>query len=416
VQRHVLKNGIEVVLRPSKGVPAVGVMSSVHVGSRNDPRGYEGLAHYVEHLTFRPVPGFPPVFDLYEEAGASGVNATTTPDTTDYFAIVPTAQLERALWIEARRLAMGVDLVSEQPAQLERQVLLREHAMHYGKGVRRESSQAVYSALFPSGHPYRQVVATQESQEGLTISDARWFFARHYRPDRVRLVLVGDFDPSAALALAERWFGALSAKGDVPAAPAEQSDACSWAKQPPQLSAHRLRVETASKNESLNVYWPIPATEEPEQWRGLLDFVAQRLRAAGEETGLASNARVELVRGELGHYYSLTMPLAPAQPFEKAEPLLKSVLEDVRKLDKKELEAAAQSMDLWSRTGERGLLYQMRQLAQRQCSALACIKSEAKLAASTLGQLQRFDLSQALIVEYINAPNAPLEGDVEVVQ
>lgn len=416
VQRHQLKNGVEVVLRPSKGVAAVGVMSSVHAGSRNDPPGYEGLAHFVEHLTFRPVPGFTPVYDLYEEAGATGVNATTTPDTTDYYSIVPSAHLERALWIEARRLALGLDLVTEQPAQQERQVLLREHELRFGKGVHLESSQAVYSALFPSGHPYRQLFANEQSQGALSLPEARWFFARHYRPERVRLVLAGDFDPAAALVLAERWFGALKPKGHAPAAPSEPSDACAWTKQPLALSARRLRVETRSTNESLEVYWPIPAGEEPEQWRGLLGFVAQRLQDAGEQTGLASSASVNLQRGELGHIYSLAMPLAPAQPFEKAEPLLRTVLEDVRKLDEEELVAAAQSLRLWSRTGERGLSYQLRQLAQRQCSQLACIGAEAKLAAGTLAQLQRFDLAQALIVERVHAPNAPWEGDVEVVQ
>jgi hypothetical protein len=175
-------------------------------------------------------------------------------------------------------------------------------------------------------------------------------------------------------------------------------------------------VETRSKNEGLEVYWPLPADEEPEQWRGLLGFVARRLQDAGEQTGLASSASVQLVRGELGHFYTLAMPLAPAQPFEKAEPLLRAVLEDVRKLDEKELAAAANSQELWSHTGERGLTYQLRQLAQRQCSPLACVTPEAKLAASTLSQLQRFDLAQALIVERIHAPNAPWEGDVEVVQ
>lgn len=422
VQRHRLKNGVEVVLRPVSGVPAVSVRASVHAGSRQDPPGYEGLAHYVEHLTFRPVPGsvkgnrFAPVFELYEEAGATGLNASTALDTTDYYATVPSAQLERAIWIEARRLALGLDLLTEEPAQQEREVLQREHMMRFGKGVGLEAQQAVYAALFPSGHPYHRSFASRDSQSGLTLSDARWFFARYYRPERIRLVLAGDFEPAAALALAERWFGSLSAKGDVPAAPGEVSDACTWAKQPLSPAAHRLRVSTTHKNESLNVYWPIAASEEPEQWRGLLRFVAQRLRQAGQQTGLAAEASVDIVRGELGHFYELSLPLAPAQPIEKAEPLLVSVLDDVRHLAPPEQEAAARSIDLWARTGIRSLEEQSRQLAQRQCAPLACGRPQPQLVSSALAQLQRFDLSRALIVERVYAPNAPIEGDVEVVQ
>lgn len=416
VQRHRLKNGVEVILRPLAGLPTVHVRSSVHVGSRQDPPGYEGLAHYVEHLTFRPVPGFAPVFDLYEEAGATGLNASTALDTTDYYATVPTAQLERAIWIEARRLALGLDLLTEEPAQQERSVLQREHALRVGKGVGLEARQAVYAALFPSGHPYHRSFASQESQAALTLSNARWFFARYYRPERVRLVVAGQFDPAVALALAERWFGALTARADVPAGPGEVSDACTWAKQPLAPGAQRLRVSTAHENESLNVYWPIAASEEPEQWRGLLRFVAQRLREAGQQTGLAADVDLDVVRGELGHYYELRLPLAPAQPFERAEPLLARVLDDVRHLAAQEQEAAARSIDVWTRTGIRSLEEQTRQLAQRQCAPLGCRQPQAQLLSSALAQLRRFELKRALIVEWVHAPNAPPEGEVEVVR
>lgn len=416
VQRHRLKNGVEVVLRPVSGLPAVSVRASVHVGSRQDPPGYEGLAHYVEHLTFRSVPGFASIFELYEEAGATGLNGSTALDTTDYYATVPSAQLERAIWIEARRMALGLDLLTEGPAEQEREVLQREHMMRFGKGVGLEATQAVYAALFPSGHPYHRAFANEESQSALTLSAARWFFARHYRPERIRLVLAGDFEPAAALALAERWFGGLTAKAEVPAAPGEVSDACTWAQQALAPGAHRLRVSTTHKNQSLSVYWPIAASEEPEQWRGLLRFVAQRLRQAGQQTGLAAEASVDVVRGELGHFYELSLPLAPAQPIEKAEPLLVSVLEEVRHLAGSEQEAAARSIDLWTRTGIRSLEEQTRQLAQRSCTPLACGRPEPQPVTRALAQLQRFELSRALIVERVYAPNAPVEGDVEVVQ
>jgi hypothetical protein len=416
LQRHRLKNGVEVLLRPQQGGQKVHVRSSVHVGSRNDPPGYEGLAHYVEHLTFRAAPGFAPVHDLYEEAGATGMNASTTLDTTDYYATVPAAQLERALWIEARRLALGIDLVAEEPARQERQVLQREHAMRNGTGVLLEARQALHSALFPSGHPYHKRLASQDSQARLSLSDARWFFARHYRPERVRLVLAGDFEPAAALALVERWFGSLRAKADVPAAPGELSDACAWAKQPLAPAARRLRVSSRDENESLTAYYPLAATEEPERWRGLLFYIEQRLRIASEEAGISAAVKLDVARGELGHYYVLTLPLAPAQPLEKAEPLLATVLEKARHLSGQELQAAARSIDVWTRTGNRSLEEQTLQLAERQCVPLVCPRPAPRLASSVLAELERFALTRALMVERIHDPNAPDEGDVEVVQ
>jgi len=84
---------------PVGHVPTVAVLSSIHAGSRDDPKGHEGLAHYVEHLTFLGTAAYTSAMDLYQEIGATGLNATTYLDTTDYYALVPSSQLERALWI-----------------------------------------------------------------------------------------------------------------------------------------------------------------------------------------------------------------------------------------------------------------------------------------------------------------------------
>ncbi|HTV17583.1 MAG TPA: insulinase family protein, partial [Polyangiaceae bacterium] len=75
VERFTLKNGIQVVLARDAGLPSVALVSSIHAGSRDDPPGYEGLAHYVEHLTLRAAPPFASALALYEQAGAVDANA-----------------------------------------------------------------------------------------------------------------------------------------------------------------------------------------------------------------------------------------------------------------------------------------------------------------------------------------------------
>jgi hypothetical protein len=417
-ERFTLKNGVEVVLSENRSLPAVAVVSSVHVGSRNDPPGYEGLAHFVEHLTFRPVPGFASAFELYEEVGATGVNALTFPDTTDYVALVPAAQLERAIWIESRRLAMGLDALEEQPAGEERQVVLREHAWRYGTGPQREAQQATIEALFPPEHPYHRVLATKDSLEGLRLSDARWFFAQHYRPERVRLVLVGDFDPASAKSLVEHWFGALAATAPVSdpssvSAPPQVTE-CRWAKQKLAPSASRIVVETRSRNERLEVYWPMAADEEPELWRGVFSLLARQVGDAARETGLAAGVNINLVRGELGHYWVLSMDLVPGEPFDKAEPLVQSLLDDVRRVSRPELDAESQAMELDSRSGETALLGRAQSLALRECTVSRCVEPTEQLSPETMGQSDRFLLQKALVVERRFAIGTSLDGDVEV--
>jgi len=178
-QRRLLANGIEVVLLPDASLPQVAVVSSVRAGFRDDPPGYQGLAHFVEHLTFRGVPPFASVSELYAEAGATSVNATTSSDTTDYYALLPAAQLERGLWLEARRLAIGLDSIDEGTARDERAVLLREHELRYGYAPGFRLLSATYAALFAAPHPYHALFPSERSLERLSLDAARRFHAVH---------------------------------------------------------------------------------------------------------------------------------------------------------------------------------------------------------------------------------------------
>lgn len=263
-EAYVLPNGMEVRLLPDHASPAVAVVSSVHAGSRHDPQGYEGLAHYVEHLTFRSVPPHPSIEALDAGIGAVQRNATTRPDTTDYYAIVPPEQLETALWIEARRLAMGLDAVDESQALAEREVLLREHVLRFGAGSPLTAMDATMEALFPAGdHPYHRKSQSKASQEALTLGAARWFFARHYRPEHVRLVVLGDFEAGAAKTLIATLFGGLRARGaTAAAAPGSRdlarSEECRIAARPNPVVPRRLVIKTRDRRERLELIWPVP--------------------------------------------------------------------------------------------------------------------------------------------------------------
>ena len=49
-----------------------------------------------------------------------------------------------------------------------------------------------------------------------SLADVSDFFASHYAPNNAVLTIAGDFDPSAAQALVERYFGPIPANSTVP--------------------------------------------------------------------------------------------------------------------------------------------------------------------------------------------------------
>jgi hypothetical protein len=423
VERYTLKNGLEVVLRPDHGVPNVAIVSSVHAGARNDPKGYEGLAHYVEHLTFREAQSLPSVLDLYKEAGATGLNGTTGLDQTNYFAQLPRAQIERGLWLEARRIAIGLDMLTAEPVDQEREVILREHEQRFGvSGLALQVATVQADALFPEGHPYHALGRPSESsQRALTLGDARWFFARYYRPDRIRLTLVGDFEPEKARSLIDKYFAALTAR-EVPAAPGasgqteEQLDAaeCKRAQQPGAPLHGRVRISWRLKYESMSFLWLAPTGDEPERWWGILDTFAQRVERAVRDAKLASGVGLELIQSELADYWVLSINLLPLQPFDRVPPLLTKVFAELKmsRPDAAEQAAERQSLEL-NQAQRRSLLSRALDLSRRECRPSRCLTPAEQFSAETIEGIDRFDPAKALRVELRHAPMASEDGDVE---
>lgn len=423
-ERLTLKNGVEVVLQVDTALPTVALVSSVHAGSRHDPPGYEGLAHYVEHLLFRPAPPFASAFDLYAEVGATGVNATTSADTTDYLAVVPAAQLERALWIEARRLAVGLNALDDPPALDERKVLLREHELRFGSALNGAISQATFEALYPAQHPYRSLSATDATIGALSLADARWFFAEHYRPDRVRLALVGDFDVEEVKRLLERYWAPLTpmvappdaeGKGASGAA-ARSSSECAWATRPMPLSRSRIIARSHYRNERLELYWPVLPDEDPSQLRGIFSVLAGSIGNATALSGLSHDVSSQLVQRELGSFWLLSIGVVPGQPFEKVEPLIQQSLNELRQSfpDAQYLAAHAQSLALVERREKSQLLARAQRLVRRECQASPCGPTDKQLEPMAFNRLDRFDPKKALIVERRYSRGASADGDIEV--
>lgn len=75
---------------------------------------------------------------------------------------------------------------------------------------------ALADALYPPGDPARRR-ATPDTLRGLSLDDARAWYATAYRPDLATIVVVGNVTPERARAAVVRWFGEWHAQGPPPA-------------------------------------------------------------------------------------------------------------------------------------------------------------------------------------------------------
>lgn len=211
-----LKNGLRVVTVQDNSNPTVSIHVWYDVGGKNDPPGRSGFAHMFEHMMFKATKNMPDEkFDRLTEDVGGFNNASTWPDYTNYYEVVPSNHLERLLWAEADRMVnLNVD---ERSFASEREVVKEE----YRQGVLAPPYGRLFWLMDDKTflkHPYRRgVIGNLEELSAATRADAEAFYKAFYRPDNAVLIIVGDFEQKEADAWIDKYFGAIAKpSGSVP--------------------------------------------------------------------------------------------------------------------------------------------------------------------------------------------------------
>src|SRR5580765_8862245 len=115
-EKYKLPNGLEVILAPDPHVPLVAVNVWYHVGSGDETPGKSGFAHLFEHMMFQGSKntGSDMHFKILRQIGSTNVNGTTNTERTNYFEVVPSHQLETALWLESDRMGHLLDVLDDK--------------------------------------------------------------------------------------------------------------------------------------------------------------------------------------------------------------------------------------------------------------------------------------------------------------
>ena len=209
--KHTLANGLDVLLHEEHGCPIIAVNIWYHVGSKNERPGHTGFAHLFEHLMFEGSEhhdsGF---FQPLQAAGAS-LNGSTNADRTNYWEVVPASALELALWMESDRMGFLLPALTEQKFVNQRDVVLNERRQNYENRPYGLASMAMLKALYPADHPYHWTTIGEVADlNAAKLDEVHEFFRRYYHPANASIVLAGDFDSDAALAMVRSYFEGIA--------------------------------------------------------------------------------------------------------------------------------------------------------------------------------------------------------------
>ena len=209
-KKHILKNGLQVLLHQDSSVPFVAVNIWYHVGSKNEQPGKTGFAHLFEHVMFEGSKNHnKSYFEPLEKIGAS-INGSTNADRTNYWVNLPSNYLELALWLESDRMGFLLDALDQNRFDIQREVVKNERRQSYENRPYGNAYLMLQPEVFPLPHPYNwPTIGSQEDLDNASLEDVKEFFRSFYVPSNASLSIAGDIDIDTTLALVEKTFGNL---------------------------------------------------------------------------------------------------------------------------------------------------------------------------------------------------------------
>jgi zinc protease len=323
--RHVLPNGIPVIIQEHRASDVVALQLWVRAGGRDEAPAELGLAHYLEHMLFKGTATRPPGYVERDIEGVGGrINAGTSWDFTFYHTVLPARQAAHAIEMLAD-VAVNASLEASL-LEAEKQVVLEEIRLNEDtpqRFLRRQLFAAAYE-----GHPYgRPVIGRPELITALTRETLLAFYRRHYVPETFSLVVVGAVNPDEVLRVARATLGRLprGGAGRLPPPP------------PPALQPVRLELTRPVAQAHLGLAWQAPRLDHAET--PALDLLMSILGRRSKGSRLAASLRerqsiVSAISGGLsamegGGLVTVTAQLPP-EHLDRAEAEILSELRRVR--------------------------------------------------------------------------------------
>lgn len=203
-----LENGLHVIMHQDNTTPIVVTSVLYHVGSKNENPERTGFAHFFEHLMFEGSENIErgQYMNIIQGRGGT-LNAYTSNDITYYYELLPSNELELALYMESERMLHSkVDITG---VETQREVVKEERRQRY--------ENQPYGTILPETlkrayqvHPYQWApIGSMDHLNAATIEEFQQFYKDFYVPNNATLTIAGDIDYAATESLVKKYFSEI---------------------------------------------------------------------------------------------------------------------------------------------------------------------------------------------------------------
>ncbi len=203
-----LDNGLHVIMHQDNTTPIVITSVLYHVGSKNEQPDRTGFAHFFEHLMFEGSPNIErgEYMNIIQARGGT-LNAFTSNDITYYYELLPSNELELALYMESERMLQSK--VDQTGVDTQREVVKEEKRQSYDNrpygSILIETLKRAYTV-----HPYRWApIGSLDDLNEASIEEFQQFYKDFYVPNNATLTIAGDLDYAQTEKWVREYFSAI---------------------------------------------------------------------------------------------------------------------------------------------------------------------------------------------------------------
>lgn len=214
-ERTELPAGPRVISARMPGARSVSIAAYVLAGSRLESEGEAGVAHFMEHITFKGTAAFPSTRAISEaiEGVGGSFNAATDRESTVYWVRVPRREAVRAMDVVGELIVRPV--LADQDIDNERTIIIEEIRSYLDDPS--EYCQILFQgAMFGDGPLGREICGDEAGIRALPSATIHEFWRTLYRPANTVIAVAGDLPHDELVDLAATAFG--TGNGAIPVA------------------------------------------------------------------------------------------------------------------------------------------------------------------------------------------------------
>ena len=203
-------NGLVTILKSDKNTLAASVAVYVRAGSVDENPEQAGLSHFLEHLMFKGSKNYPgdELSRKVENMGGY-INAATSKEYTMYYIDIQKDGVEEAVKMLAD--TMQNPLFPQDEIDRERKVVIEEIQRHSDNPVS-ILYETFFETIYEKSALKNSIIGNAKVISSVSREEIYSYYARHYVPGKMTVVISGNFDEDKIRKTAAETFGKFEPK------------------------------------------------------------------------------------------------------------------------------------------------------------------------------------------------------------